>query len=280
MTINRDYTETHRVRPGRLAARLRVNVLLVISGQLLGRSVPPPPPPTPPPLLRLFLILCPSFRTPLSPSLSLSFSSTWSRFLPRCLDVRWGHRCRRARSPFNADPSSVGSAPCAAPPSSSSRTLFPTVERPWTRIILLFDRSAAISKSACQFANKHSCLRHGIKMDRIEWIGVSKVRVASYFRPLRYAFVNHLTDSSQWNIYIYIFVRFVQSFGWSSFIHLNERGESHRHRWCRNKRHDRQNLPSSKNCERVRSPGNHREPSFQSFSKRVRELLVHCFRVR
>lgn len=88
MTINRDYTETHRVRPGRLAARLRVNVLLVISGQLLGRSVPPPPPPTPPPLLRLFLILCPSFRTPLSPSLSLSFSSTWSRFLPRCLDVR------------------------------------------------------------------------------------------------------------------------------------------------------------------------------------------------
>lgn len=114
MTINRDYTETHRVRPGRLAARLRVNVLLVISGQLLGRSVPPPPPPTPPPLLRLFLILCPSFRTPLSPSLSLSFSSTWSRFLPRCLDVRWGHRCRRARSPFNADPSSVGSAPCAA----------------------------------------------------------------------------------------------------------------------------------------------------------------------
>lgn len=30
--------ETHRVRPGRLAARLRVNVLLVISGQLLRRS--------------------------------------------------------------------------------------------------------------------------------------------------------------------------------------------------------------------------------------------------
>lgn len=30
--------KTHRVRPGRLAARLRVNVLLVISGQLLRRS--------------------------------------------------------------------------------------------------------------------------------------------------------------------------------------------------------------------------------------------------
>jgi len=27
-----DFTQTHRVRPGRLAARLRVNVLLVISG--------------------------------------------------------------------------------------------------------------------------------------------------------------------------------------------------------------------------------------------------------
>lgn len=55
-------------------------------------------------------------------------------------------------------------------------------------------------------------LRHGIKMDRFERIGVSKVlrrvyhRIAfSHFRP-RYAFVsNRLSE-----IYIYISVRFVQ----------------------------------------------------------------------
>ena len=54
------YTETHRVRPGRLAARLRVNVLLVISGQLLRRTVPLPHLFLSLFVFRLFLILCPS----------------------------------------------------------------------------------------------------------------------------------------------------------------------------------------------------------------------------
>jgi len=37
------FTQTHRVRPGRLAARLRVNVLLVISGLATSPLLVPPP---------------------------------------------------------------------------------------------------------------------------------------------------------------------------------------------------------------------------------------------
>ena len=55
------------VRPGRLAARLRVNVLLVISGQLLRRTVPLPHLFLALFVFRLFLILCPSTGSRFSP---------------------------------------------------------------------------------------------------------------------------------------------------------------------------------------------------------------------
>lgn len=57
------------------------------------------------------------------------------------------------------------------------------------------------------------------------------------------------------------------------FVYSSEWANEESHRWCRNKRHDPQNLPSSKNCERVRLPGNHREPSFQFFSRRERARI-------
>ena len=109
-------------------------------------------------------------------------------------------------------------------------------------------------------------LRHGIKMDRFERIGVSKVlrrvypRIAfSHFRP-RYTFVsNRLSE-----IHIYPFVLC----NWSPFIHLNERGEN---RIVETNGTIVEIFLLRKNCERVRLLGNHREPSFQFFSKRERK---------
>lgn len=61
--------ETHRVRPGRLAARLRVNVLLVISGLATSSPLCSSPPP--------FLHLLPDRFPPTAPppAVSLRFSS-------------------------------------------------------------------------------------------------------------------------------------------------------------------------------------------------------------
>ena len=139
--------------------------------------------------------------------------------------------------------------------------------------ILVFNRPAAISKFACQLAinTRASSSRDkngSVRTNRCFESATTSISSNSFFplpSTLRFRF-----KSSQWNTYIS--VRFVQLIS----VYSSERARRESDR--RNKRHDRRNL--RKNCERVRLPGNHREPSFQFFSKRERkrerELQRHC----
>lgn len=87
------FTQTHRVRPGRLAARLRVNVLLVISGLATSPLLVPPP---------SFLDLLPEPTIPFTSSFTVPLSLTILSTIESDLHRAIGRASTKAR----ADPGS------------------------------------------------------------------------------------------------------------------------------------------------------------------------------